>query len=418
MIRTGFHRISNKQTELAVAQVNYRFFERSETFIYFYLSHFRRINPICLSWSSPIINSDIFPFPARDSYSYARKEIERYTPRWLWHGIRRRSMFLLQPDLRERSINRFIWAKSILRQRKARLIHAHFGPTGWQVLPLKRSLRLPLITTFYGYDVAPEIRPDWPRQRQQLFDEGDLFLVEGPFMRQRLIDLGCPPEKVKIQRIAIDIEKVPFCPRKPKANGKIIIMFAGRFCEKKGLMHSLQAVQELWKGKHNVEFRIIGDGELAPQVRAFIRENNLEDCVKLLGFLNHQDYLREMQQADIFLHPSVVANNGDSEGGAPTVILEAQGLGVPVVSTFHADIPNVTLPGESALLVPERDPEAIINALLFLLKNPERWEEMGRTGHSYVEKYHNINREVLSLEDKYFKTLDGTIQSSKTDDRL
>jgi hypothetical protein len=52
-----------------------------------------------------------------------------------------------------------------------------------------------------------------------------------------------------------------------------------------------------------------------PEVQEFVQQHNLENHVRLPGFLNHNDYLREMQQADIFLHPSVTAANGDTEGG-------------------------------------------------------------------------------------------------------
>ena len=270
---------------------------------------------------------------------------------------------------------------------------------------IRDRLQISLVTNFYGYDMAPELPeegPDWPRRRQELFNEGDLFLVEGPFMLRRLIDLGCPAEKVQIQRIAIKVREMPFRPRKPKTGGKVVILFAGRFYEKKGLRYALQAVRDVWRSGWSIEFRIIGDGPLAPQVRAFVKEHGLQSCVRLLGFLNYQDYLQEMQEADIFLHPSVTAADGDSEGGAPTTILEAQALGMPVVSTYHADIPDVVVPGESALLVSERDSEGLAQALIHLLAHPERWEDMGRAGREHVEMYHDVDREVSVLEEKYF----------------
>jgi colanic acid/amylovoran biosynthesis glycosyltransferase len=407
--------IPNTESKVTVAHINYRFFERSETFIHFYLSNFKHVHPICMNWSlSPIVNEDLFTLPWGESYSYTEIKTKRYTPSWLCNAFLRRFDRLLWPTTWQRPpdhVSRLTWAKGILHKTNVHLIHAHFGPIGWIVLPLKQRLGLPLVTSFYGFDVTGGIDwegPDLRRRQKQLFDRGDLFLVEGPFMRQRLIELGCQPDKVEIQRIAIPVRKMPFRVRKPKRDDKVSLLFAGRFTEKKGLIYALQAVRELCKSRRNVEFRIIGDGKLAPQIQAFIHENNLEYCTKLLGFLSHQDYLREMQQADIFLHPSVVAANGDSEGGAPTVILEAQALGMPVLSTYHADIPNITIPGESALLVPERDTDALINGLIYLLEHQERWEKMGRAGRSHVERFHNIDREILRLEEKYFSLLNHT----------
>ncbi len=379
------------QTRPTVAHLNWQFFGASETFIYSYLSNFRRVHPICLSWEA-FVNRDQFLFPSGDCYQIGSK---KHSLRWLW------------ADMWWRLSRRLILAEQVLRQRNARLIHAHFGPVGWSALTLKRGLGLPLVTTFYGYDLAPELghEPSWPERRQELFDRGDLFLVEGVFMRQRLIDLGCSSDKVQIQPIALNLDKTPISPRLPRADGKVVIVFAGRFCEKKGLLYALDAVRRVHCSGRDVEFRIIGDGPLASSVRDFIRDNNMGGYIRLLGFLNYRDYLQEMHQADIFLHPSVTAENGDSEGGAPTTILEAQALGMPVVSTCHADIPNVVVPERSALLVEERDSEALARSLTYLVDNPQLWAEMGQAGRAHMEARHNLALEVPKLEDRYFALL-------------
>jgi colanic acid/amylovoran biosynthesis glycosyltransferase len=105
---------------------------------------------------------------------------------------------------------------------------------------------------------------------------------------------------------------------------------------------------------------------------------------------------------DIFIQPSVTAADGDTEGGAPTTLLEAQALGVPVVATYHADIPHVVAPGESALLAPERDSEALAACLMKLLDAPERWSAMGRAGRRFIEEHHDAPSQVARLEELYF----------------
>jgi colanic acid/amylovoran biosynthesis glycosyltransferase len=122
---------------------------------------------------------------------------------------------------------------------------------------------------------------------------------------------------------------------------------------------------------------------------------------KLLGFLNYTEYLNEIQKADIFIHPSVTASDGDSEGGAPTSILEAQAMGMPIISTTHADIPNIVVSGKSALLSPERNSKELANDINYLLDNQNLWGEMGKIGREFVQKYHNINQEIVSLEEHY-----------------
>ena len=83
-----------------------------------------------------------------------------------------------------------------------------------------------------------------------------------------------------------------------------------------------------------------------------VKDLNLEGCVKLLGIQQHRTVIDEMFNADIFLHPSVTGQDGDNEGGAPVCIIEASAIGLPVISTFHADIPEVVPTNRQASLFP------------------------------------------------------------------
>jgi colanic acid/amylovoran biosynthesis glycosyltransferase len=434
-----------------VAHVNQLFFISTQSYIRFYLSQLQRFRPICLTRApeSPTIRPDRPDALARGFHFYGAPSGVGQGNATIWScGLKlRRRLARLPPRLAEPmldALHRWVvprlrtdtdpaayldWAATILQREHACLIHAYFAPLGWRLLELKRRLALPLVVTFLGDDVGPGIgpwwwwligsgfeRPDWPARLRELLAEGDLFLVEGPFLRQRLIDLGCPPEKIEIQRIALPVRGM--APRPPAANRPgvpLVILFAGRFCEQKGLSYALEAVRELHAEGRPIEFRIVGDetlthGHYAARVYAFIRAQGLEGCVRLRGFLNHEAYLRELRAADVFLHPSIVDDEGIGEGGAPTTILEAQALGVPVVSTWHCDIPNVTLPDDSALLVPERDSAALAQALRRLLDDPELRTRMGRAGRRFMEERHDIEREAAVLEDRYAALLDRVTQ--------
>jgi len=391
-----------KINKTEVAHIAGIYFVRSQTFLHFYLSNFLRTQPVCLSLRRSLVNEKEFPFPSTDSYGYPNNIV--WSLSYLWKRFSLPGVKFIGLLVQMSHKKQIHWAERILSRRNVQMIHAHFGDIGYQVLPLKKKFNVPLITSFYGYDMVgyPNFEwQNWPQRRQVLFNEADKILVEGPFMRKRLIDLGCPADKVTIQHIAIDVDQLPFRLRKAKTNRKVIVIFAGRFMEKKGIVYALQAVREVRKSGRNIEFRIIGSGELTATILNLIREWEMDKYVKILGFLDYQSYLAEMVEADIFLHPSVTTADGDSEGGAPTVILEAQALGMPVISTYHADIPYITVPEESALLVPERDNGAITDALIYLIDHPESWEKMGRVGRSHVHEFHNIKTEIMRLEDMY-----------------
>jgi colanic acid/amylovoran biosynthesis glycosyltransferase len=375
-----------------IAHINMQFFAKSETFIYFYLDAFKKSESLAVCWY-PIVNQDLFPFPADNILSLYPT---RYSPTWFLRGVAKRVFGLY--------LNRTS-ALNWLSQNKANLIHAHYGPVGWWSLVLKEKLNVPMVTTFYGYDLASDLGADiayWHARRKTLFSKGNLFLVEGPFMRERLIHLGCPAEKILIQRIALPMNSIHFREARSAISDKsTILLFAGRFLEKKGIMDAIKAVQNVLQLGYQVEFNLIGNGPLYSRIEHYIITNGLDRHIKLLGFLNHDAYLEELKKSDIFIHPSVFSKDGDSEGGAPTTILEAQATGLPILSTIHADIPYVVDDSQSGILVHEHNVQELTQALIYLLEHPDRWPEMGRIGREKMEKEHDITKEAALLEERY-----------------
>jgi len=308
---------------------------------------------------------------------------------------------------------RIQYFSSILKKRQTVLLHSHFGDEGYGNLNLKKKLKIPMITSFYGYDVSRLTKkPIWRYRYGRLFSKGELFLAEGNFMKQSLINLGCQEEKIIVQHLGIDLEKIKFKPRKIGGDGKVKILIASSFREKKGIPYALEAFGKTNRIHKNLELKIIGDSGDEPKEEAekrkvfdIIKKYNLIDSVKLLGFQPHSVFIQEVYKSHIFLSPSVHASDGDTEGGVPVSIIEASASGMPVVSTFHCDIPEVVIDGKSGNLVQERDVSSLAECMEYLITHPEKWEYMGRRGRQNIEKEYNISIQVQKLEDIYFKLL-------------
>ena len=379
-----------------VAHIRDRYLPLTEPFIYEYLTKMERYRPILLT--NEILNLDLFPF----SDLYLAPWLDRYSWRWLWYTCRKK---LFSREVYYSYHNSYY--ENIINKNNVKLIHAHFGPEGVKALGLKKRLNLPLITTFYGFDVSKYARQKrWRTAYKTLFNDGELFLAEGNFMKKSLIDLGCLPEKIRILHIGVNTKNIRYKERHLNSGDeKIRILFCGRLVEKKGLVYGLKAIKMLTNKFPQLELRILGDGELKNEIVNFISKENLQNNTVMLGYQPHHVFFEEIMHAHIALQPSVTAQDGDSEGGAPTVLLEAQASGMPVVSTLHADIPEVVINEKSGFLVPERNAEALAEKLELLIDSTGQWAEMGKQGRTHIENNYNIYSEVRKLEDIYQETI-------------
>jgi colanic acid/amylovoran biosynthesis glycosyltransferase len=122
--------------------------------------------------------------------------------------------------------------------------------------------------------------------------------------------------------------------------------------------------------------------------------------VTFTGFLALTQVRDWLEKASVVVVPSVTAANGDSEG-LPTVILEAQAMGTPVVATRHAGNAEGLLEGQSALLVDERDVAGLAEAIEFFLTNPAAVESFGANGREFVKSRFDIGNQVAGLERIY-----------------
>lgn len=287
------------------------------------------------------------------------------------------------------------------------LYQAHMGFEGVRWLDFVKYTGKPLVTTFYGQDVSKLGKiPYWQKKYRELFEYGSLFLAEGSNLRNELIALGCPSEKIEVQHLGVNLENYKLKLRQKSPDNTIIFQSAS-YKAKKGFFYSLKAIKELSKTHQNFEFRIVGSGtqEEVFEMEGWIREFGIGDKVHLLGALPHSEYLKELAESDIFLHPSVTAPDGDSEGGSPVGITEASAMGIPVVSSLHADIPEVVLNGKSGLLAPERDYMKLAEFLVYFIDNPEKRTEFGLFGRKRIEEEYNITIQIQRLEKLYAKVI-------------
>ncbi len=309
----------------------------------------------------------------------------------LWSLLR--SLNVVQYGMAAASLSLFYQAAALMRNGPYDIVHCHFGPLGQIAAALKDTgiIRGKVITTFHGFDISTHIKTNGRDVYNSLFKHGDLCLPISEKWKNELLQLGCPPEKIVIHRMGVDLARFAFCSRRKKDRKNLRILSIARFVEKKGLEYGICAIARVVQQYPKLKYQIVGDGILRERLEQLIKDLNLEENVQLLGWKEHWEVDRLMEDAHIFLAPSVTAKNGDQEG-IPVVIMEAMAKGLPVVSTFHSGIPELIQDHKSGFLVPEGDAEAIAQKLQYLCQHPEKSAEMSRVGRDWVERYYDINK--------------------------
>lgn len=280
-----------------------------------------------------------------------------------------RILDLTGPKKYAASLKTFYQAVPFLDKKKYDIIQCHFGIIGIIGARLKVMgvLEGKVITAFHGLDLSmPDRRAI--KAYKELFEVGDLFLPISETWKKKLISLGCDEKKILVHRMGVDLNKFNFRDRHPIEGQKIKLLTVARLIEKKGVEYGIRAVARILKEGKNVEYNIVGDGDLREELEQLIRELNASDNIKILGWREQKGVINLMEESHLFLAPSVTAKSGDSEG-IPVVLMEALAMGLPVLSTLHSGIPELIEDGKTGFLVPERDVDALAAKLLFVLEN-------------------------------------------------
>lgn len=292
-----------------------------------------------------------------------------------------------------------------LKKKKENVIlHSHMGQQGYYSLYLKKKLSCPLVVTFYGADMSsvPKIK-GWLDKYKFLFKTADVFVVEGAHMKNKLIELGCSDQKISIIKLLIPTDDIIFRKKVNPIfqNSEIRILMCANFYEKKGYTTALKTIKVLLHNNYNVKLNIIGSGPLEKEILNLIDSLSIENIVHLYGKMSLKEIYNIASQSDIFFHPSQTAANGDTEGGAPTIVSQMQAIGLPIVSTHHADIPNV-IPLENHFLGVERNVDSLFNQFKILLDIKD-WNKIQVRGRKFVEENHSKIVIKNKYEDLYSK---------------
>ena len=285
------------------------------------------------------------------------------------------------------------------------LLHGHFGWSGARLLLLKALLRIPLVTSFGGRDAGVQLRDPRSAPLYRILLEGsDRIVCVSAHLREALLAAGAAPERILVVHRGTDLARFPFCERAGRGDGPLRILMVGRLVEKKAHGDALLALRRLRDAGCAAELAIVGAGPAREAIERETARLGLGREVELAAPTEQAQLRARFAAADVFLHCSVTARDGDVEG-IPNVVVEAAATGLPVVATRHGGIGEVVEDGKGGLLVPEGDPAALAAALERLARQRELRLALGRGAGARVRGEFDLGIQVRAHEALYRELL-------------
>jgi colanic acid/amylovoran biosynthesis glycosyltransferase len=360
--------------------------------IYRQITSLRRVRPVVIA--QKLENQEDFPF---HDIHIIRKPTFHFLRRIWFKQIADRPWHISLAEVR--AIER------ALTENNAQLLHVYFGHIAVLLRPLMRHWQKPSLVSFHGADVLIDMqKPAYRRATEEMLSLVKRVLVRSESLRQAMIDLGCAPEKIEIQRTGIPLADFPFRERSIPSNGQWRLLQAGRLIEKKGLKTTLRAFAKFRKEFAAARLTIAGEGPQLDELQSLARELQLAGAVDFVSFVS-QEKLRELfYSSHIFVHPSETGRDGNQEG-VPNSMLEAMASGLPVFATRHGGIPEAVEDNVSGILVNERDHRALGDALIDCAKDSARLAAMGHAASESVAKKFSQANQTRWLEEIYLREI-------------
>ena len=270
------------------------------------------------------------------------------------------------------------------------VLHAHFGAAGWDARSAARLVDKPFLVSFYGLDVdaLPRGSRRWRRRYRRIFEEASLVLALGPWMAERLVVHGADPDRIAVHHLGVPVAELAFRARSWDGVRPLRVLIASSFREKKGIPIAIEALADV-RRHVPLEITLVGDASAygpeqheKERILATIDRAGMRDVVRQRGYVAHADLLRLALDHDLLVAASLTAADGDSEG-TPMALVELAATGIVLVTTRHADIPEIVADEATGFLAEPGDRDDLIGALERAIAAVDRWPAIGAAARAH-----------------------------------
>jgi glycosyltransferase involved in cell wall biosynthesis len=292
--------------------------------------------------------------------------------------------------------------RKLINDFKPEIIHTHFGYESIKLLDNLNIPPIPVFISFHGYDASQMLKRKVyvNKLNQYLKYDNIIPICVSGFIKKNLFKAGVNVNKAELLYYGINIDF--FNPVIDKVrNDKFTFLQISSFNEKKGHIYTLQAFKlflDKVEKKNNYKLILAGGWGLFEQIKAEAGLMGLSEFVEFTGVVNQEQAKELLSKANAFLHHSITAPNGDTEG-MPNAIIEAMAMELPVISTFHAGIPELVEHGVNGFLVQEKDIDTYAKSMKDILS----WERLPHSRRKVIENFSNQAhcRKLQEIYQKY-----------------
>ena len=285
-----------------------------------------------------------------------------------------------------------LWAAwRLARRERFDAVHAHWVlPQGWVAAVLRATLGVPVLTTTHGGDLYA-LRKGLPaKAKGWALRSSDRVTAVSMSLRREVLSFGVDEERVSVLPMGVDVTTFTRCVASDEVKRALnpdgpALLFVGRLVEKKGAQYAIEAMPAILREQPASRLIVVGEGPERASLERLSRELGLNGRVKFAGAVPHRELPPLFASADVFVGPSVVEANGDTESFG-VVFAEAMASGCPVVATRVGGVADVVVDGQTGLLVPERNAGAVADAVVRILSDPAKREQLAGNGVAWVRE--------------------------------
>jgi glycosyltransferase involved in cell wall biosynthesis len=302
-------------------------------------------------------------------------------------------------DLRDKGrFREAVYLAPLLRQAGVKHVHVHFAGLACRCAWwLKRLFGFTYSFTGHANDIFCP-KPDQRVGLGDLLNDASFVVTVSDHSVKRLVQ-SFPAAAAKIHRVYNGIDLSAFKQATPPTD-TIKLLSVGRLIEKKGFAYLIDAARLLRNRGLSFECKIVGEGPERDSLQKSIQANGLDKHVHLTGSKSQPEIVDLLAKCSIFVLPAIHDRSGDTDN-LPTVLIEAMASRLSLVATNIAGIPEIVHHKENGILIPEKDPIQLADAIESIGSNRQLLDRYGRASRQIAEQKFSLRTTTAELKGIY-----------------